>query len=186
MLCALTLVGLGVASTSLMQYPWQLILMWGVLVGMGTGFLATVLSTIIAARWFTAQRGLALGILSGGASTGQLIFLPVMANVTAAYGWRTTVLAIAGVLCVVIPLVALIMRDRPQDVGLAPYGETGHANGETAAGQSDRAGVRRTGHRGAQPRHLDHRLHVFRLRRLDQRADRNPPDSGLHRHGSQR
>src|SRR5258708_5186568 len=126
-LCALTLVGLGVASTSLMQYPWQLILMWGVLVGAGTGFLATVLSTIIAARWFTAQRGLALGILSGGASTGQLIFLPVMANVTAAYGWRTTVLAIAGVLCVVIPLVALIMRDRPQDVGLEPYGETGQA-----------------------------------------------------------
>ena len=126
-LLALMLVGAGVASTSLMRTPLHLILMWGVLVGMGTGFLATVLSTIIAARWFTAQRGLALGILSGGASTGQLIFLPVMANVTAAYGWRTTVLAIAGVLCVVIPLVALIMRDRPQDVGLAPYGETGHA-----------------------------------------------------------
>ncbi len=124
-LIALTLVGLGVASTSMMRYPWQLILMWGVLVGSGTGFLATVLSATIAARWFTARRGLALGILSGGASTGQLIFLPVMANVTAAFGWRTTVLAIAAVLCVIIPLVALIMRDRPQDVGLAPYGETG-------------------------------------------------------------
>lgn len=124
-LCALTLVGLGVASTSLMRTPWQLILMWGVLVGLGTGFLATVLSATIAARWFTARRGLVVGILSGGASTGQLIFLPVMANVTAAFGWRTTVLAIAGVLCVVIPLVALIMRDRPQDVGLMPYGETG-------------------------------------------------------------
>ncbi|AMN41295.1 MFS transporter [Rhodoplanes sp. Z2-YC6860] len=124
-LIALTLVGLGVASTSMMRYPWQLILMWGVLVGVGTGFLATVLSATIAARWFTARRGLAVGILSGGASTGQLIFLPVMANVTAAFGWRTTVLAIAGVLCMVIPLVALIMRDRPQDIGLAPYGETG-------------------------------------------------------------
>jgi sugar phosphate permease len=99
--------------------------MWGVLVGAGTGFLATVLSATVAARWFTARRGLAVGILSGGASTGQLIFLPVMANVTAAFGWRTTVLAIAGVVCVVIPLVALIMRDRPQDIGLAPYGETG-------------------------------------------------------------
>ena len=124
-LIALVMVGLGVASTSLMRYPWQLILMWGVLVGAGTGFLATVLSATIAARWFTARRGLALGILSGGSSTGQLIFLPVMANLTAAYGWRTTVLAAAAVLCVVIPLVALIMRDRPQDVGLAPYGETG-------------------------------------------------------------
>jgi sugar phosphate permease len=124
-LCALVLVGAGVASTCLMQYPWQLILMWGVLVGTGTGFLATVLSAMIAARWFTARRGLVVGILSGGASTGQLLFLPVMANVTAAYGWRATVLAIAAVVAVILPLVALFLRDRPQDVGLLPYGETG-------------------------------------------------------------
>jgi sugar phosphate permease len=124
-LCALVLVGIGVASTSLMRYPWQLILMWGFLVGSGTGFLASVLSATIATRWFTARRGLVIGILSGGASTGQLIFLPVMANITAAYGWRTTVIAIALVVCVVVPLVALFLRDRPSDVGLLPYGETG-------------------------------------------------------------
>lgn len=124
-LCALTLVGIGVASTSLMRYPWQLILMWGFLVGTGTGFLATVLSATVATRWFTARRGLVIGILSGGASTGQLVFLPAMANITAAYGWRTTVLCIAGVVCVILPLVALIMRDRPRDVGLLPYGEIG-------------------------------------------------------------
>jgi sugar phosphate permease len=124
-LCALALVGLGVASTSLMQYPWQLILMWGVLVGVGTGFLASVLAAVVAARWFTARRGLVVGILSGGASTGQLLFLPVMANVTAAYGWRATVVCIAAVVCVVLPLVTLLMRDRPSDLGLMPYGETG-------------------------------------------------------------
>ncbi len=124
-LCALALVGLGVASTSLMQYPWQLILMWGVLVGVGTGFLASVLAAVVAARWFTARRGLVVGILSGGASTGQLLFLPVMANVTAAYGWRATVICIAAVVCVVLPLVTLLMRDRPSDLGLMPYGETG-------------------------------------------------------------
>ena len=124
-LCALALVGVGVASTSLMQYPWQLILMWGVLVGVGTGFLASVLAAVVAARWFTARRGLVVGILSGGASTGQLLFLPVMANVTAAYGWRATVICIAAVVCVVLPLVTLLMRDRPSDLGLMPYGETG-------------------------------------------------------------
>jgi sugar phosphate permease len=118
-------VGIGVASTSLMSTPLELILMWGVLVGAGTGFLATVLAAIVAARWFTARRGLVVGILSGGASTGQLLFLPVMANITAAYGWRTTVISIAIVVCVVIPFVALILRDRPSDVGLMPYGETG-------------------------------------------------------------
>jgi sugar phosphate permease len=124
-LYALALVGIGVASTALMRYPWQLILMWGIFVGSGTGFLASVLAATIAARWFTARRGLVIGILSGGASTGQLLFLPVMANVTAAYGWRTTVICIALVVGVVLPLVALILRDHPSDVGLVPYGETG-------------------------------------------------------------
>ena len=124
-LCALALVGVGVASTSLMRYPWQLILMWGLLVGVGTGFLATVLAATVATRWFTARRGLVVGILSGGASTGQLLFLPVMANITAAYGWRATVLCIAAVVCVILPFVALLMRDRPSDLGLMPYGETG-------------------------------------------------------------
>jgi sugar phosphate permease len=124
-LCALTLVAIGVASTPLMRQPWQLILMWGFLVGGGTGFLATVLAATIAARWFTARRGLVVGILSGGSASGQLLFLPVMANITMAYGWRATVITIALVLSVVIPLVALIMRDRPQDLGLLPYGETG-------------------------------------------------------------
>src|SRR3954465_2311988 len=132
-LCALPLVGVGVASTSLMREPWQLILMWGVLVGTGTGFLATVLSATIATRWFTARRGLVVGILSGGASTGQLLFLPIMANITAAYGWGATGLTIAAVVCVILPLAAIFLRDRPQDVGLMPYGETGEAKPGAAA-----------------------------------------------------
>src|ERR1041384_2903315 len=132
-LVALVMVGLGVASTSLMRYPWQLILMWGVLVGAGTGFLATVLSATIATRWFTARRGLVIGILSGGASTGQLLFLPVMANITSAYGWGATGARLPGGVCVVLPLVALIMRDRPSDVGLMPYGETGQPKPAVAA-----------------------------------------------------
>jgi len=124
-LCALTLVGVGVASTSLMKYQWQLILMWGVLVGAGAGFLASVLAATIATRWFTERRGMVTGILSGASSTGQLLFLPILANVTVAYGWRTTVIVITAVVCVVLPIVALLMRDRPSDVGLMPYGETG-------------------------------------------------------------
>ena len=77
------------------------------MVGGGTGFLATVLAATVATRWFTARRGLVIGILSGGAATGQLLFLPVMAAIAAAYGWRATVL-IAWRLSrsVVIPFVA--------------------------------------------------------------------------------
>ena len=124
-MCALVLVAAGVALTSFMRYPWQLILLWGFVVGAGTGFLATVLAATVAARWFTARRGLVVGILSGGSATGQLLFLPVMAMIVAAYGWRATVIAIACVAMIVLPIIALFLRDRPSDVGLMPYGETG-------------------------------------------------------------
>jgi sugar phosphate permease len=124
-LCALSLLAVGVATTSLMREVWQLILIWGFLVGGATGFLATVLSATVATRWFTARRGLVIGMLSGGAATGQLLFLPVMASITANHGWRTTVLTVAAVAVCVIPFIALWMRDRPSDVGLMPYGETG-------------------------------------------------------------
>jgi sugar phosphate permease len=124
-MCALALVAVGVALTSFMRHSWQLILLWGFVVGAGTGFLATVLAATVAARWFTARRGLVVGILSGGAATGQLLFLPAMATVAAALGWRATVIAVACVAFAVLPLIALFMRDRPSDLGLMPYGETG-------------------------------------------------------------
>jgi len=123
--CALALVAVGVALTSMMRYSWQFILMWGFFVGAGAGFLATVLAATLATRWFTARRGLAVGILSGGAATGQLLFLPAIATVAAYFGWRITVLTIAAATCAIIPLVLLFLRDRPSDIGLMPYGETG-------------------------------------------------------------
>jgi sugar phosphate permease len=125
MISALSLLAAGVALTTLMQQSWQLVLLWGVVVGVGAGIIANVLGAIVAARWFTARRGLVIGLLTGSAAGGQLIFLPSFAAITTAFGWRTMVLTAAGVALVVIPLVALLMRERPEDVGLAPYGETG-------------------------------------------------------------
>jgi len=110
-----------------MRESWQLVLLWGVVVGMGAGAIANVLGAVVAARWFTARRGLVVGLLTGAAAAGQLIFLPSFTAITEHFGWRTTVLVIAAVALVIIPLVALMMRERPQDVGLAPYGETGPA-----------------------------------------------------------
>ena len=125
MMAALALLAAGVALTTLMREWWQLVLLWGVVVGVGAGSIANVLGAVVAARWFTVRRGLVVGILTGSAAGGQLIFLPTFAAITNWYGWRTTVLTIAAVALLVIPLVALLMRERPEDVGLAPYGETG-------------------------------------------------------------
>jgi sugar phosphate permease len=84
-----------------------------------------VLGAVVAARWFTARRGLVVGLLTGSAAAGQLIFLPTFAAITASHGWRAMVLTVTGVALAVIPVVWFLMRERPEDVGLAPYGETG-------------------------------------------------------------
>jgi len=125
MLAGLSLLAAGVTLTTLMRESWQLVLLWGFVVGSGAGVIANVLSAIIAARWFTARRGLVVGLLTGGMAAGQLVFLPSFAAITTHFGWRATMLTAAAVALVVIPIVALLMRERPADVGLAPYGEAG-------------------------------------------------------------
>ncbi len=122
MLGALALIALGVAATPLMQQSWQLILLWGIVVGSGAGAIANVLAATIAMRWFTARRGLVLGLLASAAAAGQLVFLPPLAAIATSYGWRTMALVVAAVALLVLPVVAFLMRDRPEDVGLAPYG----------------------------------------------------------------
>ena len=124
MVSALALLATGVALTTFMRQSWQLVLLWGVVVGMGAGVIANVLAAVVAARWFTTRRGLVMGLLTGAAAAGQLIFLPTFASVTTHFGWRATVLVIAVVALVLIPVVAFFMRERPQDVGLPLYGET--------------------------------------------------------------
>src|SRR6516165_11918070 len=64
MLIALTLMCIGLGLTSFMLESWQMIVLWGVVVGAGTGILANVLAAAVASRWFTAQRGLVVGILT--------------------------------------------------------------------------------------------------------------------------
>ena len=122
MLAALSCIAAGVALTPLMTRPWQLVLLWGVVVGAGSGATALVLGATVVARWFAARRGLVMGVLTASTATGQLIFLPLLANLAADYGWRSVSLTVGAVALGLIPVVALLMRDRPVDIGLAPYG----------------------------------------------------------------
>ena len=117
----------GVALSPLMYYPWQLVLLWGLVVGLSTGFVGAYLAAYIAARWFHARQGMVVGLLTAANAAGQLIFLPTNAALIASVGWRAMVLILAAiVLLVVLPLL-LLMRDHPQDLGLFAYGDTtGH------------------------------------------------------------
>jgi len=119
---ALALVSLAVLASSQMSQPWQLLLLWGVLVGIGTGATSMVLAAIISSRWFHKQRGLVVGFLSAANATGQLIFLPVMARLIERSGWRSVSLAIGGVAALTALIVWIVMRDSPASIGLRPYG----------------------------------------------------------------
>ncbi|TPQ38659.1 MFS transporter [Bradyrhizobium guangdongense] len=113
-----------VASLAMTQV-WQLMLLWGVVIGIGTGMTALVLGATIATRWFAARRGLVVGIMTASVATGQLVFLPLLASLTERYGWRLALSFVCIMLGVSAVAVALAMRDRPSDVGLRPFGDEG-------------------------------------------------------------
>ncbi len=122
MLVALSTLAVATGLSSFMQSSWQLVALWGVMVGVGSGAMALVLGAMVATRWFVRRRGLVTGIFAASTATGQLIFLPPQAAIVEVSGWRTAVLLIAAVALVVAGLVALFMREQPRDVGLQAYG----------------------------------------------------------------
>ena len=122
---ALLVVASGSGLTVFMTASWQLVLCWGVLVGLGTGSMALALVATVTGRWFVTHRGLVSGVLTAGGAAGQLVFLPLVARGRRTrraggwrrWGWRRAALAVA-------PFVVWLLRDRPSDVGVAPYGGT--------------------------------------------------------------
>jgi sugar phosphate permease len=123
MLAAVALIAGGLLGTLAMTRLWQLVLLWGVVVGFGTGLTATVLGVTVATRWFTQRRGLVVGILSASSATGQLIVLPLIAGLTERFGWRPALVFVCAALGLAALAALALMRDRPSDVGLPPYGE---------------------------------------------------------------
>jgi predicted MFS family arabinose efflux permease len=136
-LTALTTMAAGVALSSMMTHPWQMILIWGVMVGGATGVAALTLSATVVNRWFSTHRGLAMGILTASSATGQLVFLPLLAAVAEKFGWQAVVLIVACAAAVVLPLVAFLLPERPLDLRLRPYGEPHDAPPATVAAQQN-------------------------------------------------
>jgi MFS family permease len=138
---ALTLLATGVSLATLVTRPWQLVLLWGVVVGAGSGMAALVLGATIVNRWFVARRGLAMGILTASTATGQLIFLPLLASVIERSGWRFGILIVASAAALMIPVVAALLRERPSAIGLAPYGGTRDAGAVTPTANPARVAI---------------------------------------------
>lgn len=136
---ALLLVALGSGLTVFMRSSAELILCWGVLVGVGTGSMALAFVATITGRWFVKRRGLVTGVLTAAGATGQLVFLPLLAYLVEGSSWRTASLVVAGAALAVVPLVLWFLRDHPSDLGLPPYGGTEVVPPPPAGGAARRA-----------------------------------------------
>jgi predicted MFS family arabinose efflux permease len=122
LLGALLLMAVATGASAWMTEPWQLILSWGVLSGLGTGCVAVVFGATVINRWFVKHRGLMMGILTASTATGTLVFLPGMAAIVEAGGWRPVVITVSLVCLALLPLAWWLMPERPSDIGLVPYG----------------------------------------------------------------
>lgn len=122
MTCALALVAGGLALSTRMTAIWQLVLLWGVVLGLGSGLIALVLGAVVANRWFEQRRGLVIGLLTASVASGQLLFLPLAAWLIDLAGWRWALLPVVLCCLLVAGLVFLLMRDHPEQLGLRAYG----------------------------------------------------------------
>jgi predicted MFS family arabinose efflux permease len=121
-MAALFTVGTGALLTIWMSQSWHLMLLWGVVVGVGTGSMALVFAATIANRWFVKKRGLVVGILTAAAASGQLVFLPGLSKLAQDPGWRASSLVIALAAYLMVPLIYLFLKEDPQSTGNTPYG----------------------------------------------------------------
>jgi sugar phosphate permease len=120
--CAIFLIAGGIVTSLAMTKIWQLVAVWGVIIGFGSGMVALVLGATVATRWFAERRGLVVGMLTASNATGQLVFLPLLAKLTEDHGWRIALTFVVIILAAAGAIAMLVLRDRPSDVGFAPYG----------------------------------------------------------------
>ena len=119
---ALTSVSIGSALTMFMSAPWQLIALWGFVIGISTGSLALVFAATVANRWFVEKRGIVIGVLTASSATGQLIFLPGLSYLAEMNGWKSVSSTIALVSIALVPIIWIFLKERPSDAGVLPYG----------------------------------------------------------------
>ena len=121
-IAALSMMSLSTAASLFMKEPWQLVLTWGVVSGIGSGCITNVLSATIVNRWFVTNRGLVMGLFAASTSTGTLIFIPVLSAISLDHGWKPVVFCVALAMALLVPLVFVALPEEPADIGTVPFG----------------------------------------------------------------
>lgn len=125
MLIGLVLIAISMGLSYYITTTWQLDMLWGVLSGIGTGIISSILGPTIANRWFLTRRSFVVGIFGASTSAGQLIFYPALIGLVGILGWRTSSVLLAVISALILIPVFLFMRDQPSDMDLRPYGAVG-------------------------------------------------------------
>jgi MFS family permease len=113
------LFGLGYLLLSRLQTPWQLYLVYGLPVALGSGaFDVITLSTV--SRWFVRSRGMMSGLVKVGTGSGQALMPLFAAALIASYGWRSAYIILGVVIIVLLVAAAQVMRHNPREIGLLP------------------------------------------------------------------
>jgi sugar phosphate permease len=121
-LVALLFLIFGTTLTIVMTTPVHLYLLWGLIVGLGSGVVAPVLGKVISGRWFSKGASTAMGLFSASAQTGQVLLAPALGALTERYGWRSASIALAIVAGAAILPVLLGLKDHPEEIGVRAYG----------------------------------------------------------------
>ena len=121
-IAALAMMSLSTAASLFMKEPWQLVLTWGLISGIGSGCITTVLAATIVNRWFVTNRGLVMGLFAASTSTGTLIFIPVLSAISLDHGWKPVVLCVSLAMALLVPLVFFLLPETPAEIGAVPFG----------------------------------------------------------------
>jgi MFS family permease len=150
MIFALFMLMIGTGLSGWMKNIWEFSLLWGLVIGIGTGFTSSVLGAVITNRWFKERRGLVMGILTASGATGQLVFLPLLAKLATEKSWQLTVWVTSFSSLFVLLIVLIFMKERPSDIKTLPFGakepfepvQNTHGNPFSSALKGLRFGIR--------------------------------------------
>ena len=125
MIAGTLMIGLGILGASRIMRPWQIYMLYS-LVGCGLACATVIPCSLIISNWFASRRGMAMGIMAMGTSTGGMLMSPFANWIILNHGWRMAyMLSGTVILSVGLPVIIFLLRARPSEAGLKPYVDTG-------------------------------------------------------------
>ncbi|MDI6754519.1 MAG: MFS transporter [Thermodesulfobacteriota bacterium] len=124
--------GMGIGLISLVNAPWHLYLVYGLLASWGMSATYITANPIIV-KWFIAQRGLAVGLAQSGLGIGIIIIPPITGALIAALGWRPTCVILGASVFIVLCTTSFFLIGYPEKIGLMPDGRQKIRSGKSSS-----------------------------------------------------